>query len=90
MIFPVALNTRFSCLVSTSVCNMPASLDDLHSQYRTDGLPQEIIDEMIDNLAFDFPTLKSTSLVRKSWTHRTRRQLFNHVQINSLSHPPER
>ena len=49
-------------------------------------LPQEIIDEIIDNLAFDLPTLKSTSLVRKSWTHRSRRRLFYHVQINSLSH----
>lgn len=48
-------------------------------------LPQEIIDEVIDNLAFDFRTLKSTSLVRKSWTHRSRRRLFHFVPINSLS-----
>ena len=49
-----------------------------------EGLPQEIIDEVIDNLAFDFETLKSTSLVRKSWTHRSRRRLFSFVPINSL------
>ena len=57
-------------------------------QSRTDNmesLPQEIIDEIIDNLAFDFATLKSTSLVRKSWTHRSRRRLFYFVPINSLS-----
>ena len=48
-------------------------------------LPQEIIDEVIDNLAFDFATLKSTSLVRKSWTHRSRRRLFYFVSIDSLS-----
>lgn len=48
-------------------------------------LPQEIVDEVIDNLAFDFAALKSTSLVRKSWTHRSRRRLFYFVSINSLS-----
>lgn len=48
-------------------------------------LPQEVIDEVIDNLAFDFETLRSTSLVRKSWTHRSRRRLFYFVPINSLS-----
>ena len=48
------------------------------------NLPQEIIDEVIDNLAFDFRTLKSTSLVRKSWTHRSRRRLFHFVPISSL------
>lgn len=47
-------------------------------------LPQEVVDEVIDNLAFDFATLKSTSLVRKSWTHRSRRRLFYFVPINSL------
>ena len=49
------------------------------------GLPQEIIDEVIDNLAFDFRALKSTSLVQRSWTHRSRRRLFYFVPINSLS-----
>ncbi|KAF9649495.1 hypothetical protein BDM02DRAFT_3186255 [Thelephora ganbajun] len=49
-------------------------------------LPQETIDEVIDNLAFDFGTLKSTSLVRKSWTHRSRRRLFYFLTINSLDH----
>ena len=47
-------------------------------------LPQEIIDEVIDNLAFDFRTLKSTSLVQRSWTHRSRRRLFYFVPLNSL------
>jgi len=47
-------------------------------------LPQEIIDEVIDNLVFDFGTLKSISLVRKSWTHRSRRRLFYFIQIDSL------
>jgi len=48
------------------------------------SFPQEIIDQVIDNLAFDFRTLKSTALVRKSWTHRSRRRLFYFVPINSL------
>ena len=48
-------------------------------------LPQEIVDEVIDNLVFDFGTLKSISLVRKSWTHRSRRRLFYFIQIESLS-----
>jgi len=47
-------------------------------------IPQEIVDEVIDNLAFDFTTLKSTSLVKKSWTHRSRRRLFYFVAIDSL------
>ena len=47
-------------------------------------IPQEIVDEVIDNLAFDFRTLKSTSLTRKSWTHRSRRRLFYYVPISSL------
>ena len=48
-------------------------------------LPQEIVDEVIDNLAFDFETLKSTSLVRKSWTHRSHLRLFHFLPINSLN-----
>lgn len=47
-------------------------------------LPQEIVDEVIDNLAFDFKTLRSTSLVRKSWTHRSRLRLFHFIPFNSL------
>jgi len=47
-------------------------------------LPQEIVDEVIDNLVFDSGTLKSISLVRKSWTHRSRRRLFYFLQIESL------
>ena len=47
-------------------------------------LPQEIVDEVIDNLVYDFATLKSISLVRKSWTHRSRRRLFWFIQIDSL------
>ena len=47
-------------------------------------LPQEIVDEVIDNLVFDFGALKSISLVRKSWTHRSRRRLFYYIQFESL------
>lgn len=47
-------------------------------------LPQEIVDKVIDNLAFDPETLKSTSLVCKSWTHQSRRWLFHYVPIDSL------
>jgi hypothetical protein len=55
-------------------------------RFRTDDmdLPQEIVEEVIDHLAFDFAALKSTSLVRKSWTHRSRRLLFYFVPFNSL------
>ena len=49
------------------------------------SLPQEIVDEIIGNLALDFATLKSASLVQKSWTHRARRRLFYFVPIYSLS-----
>ena len=50
-----------------------------------ESLPQEIVDEIIDGLAFDFATLKSASLVQRSWTHRARRRLFYFVPIYSLS-----
>lgn len=66
---------------------LSTTLAHLQTRSRTDymDLPQEIIDEVIDNLAFDFATLKFTSLVRKSWTHRSRRRLFYFVPINSLT-----
>ena len=48
------------------------------------ALPQEILDEVIDNLAFDIATLRSASLVQKSWTHRSRRRLFYFVTLDSL------
>ena len=48
------------------------------------GILQAIIDQVIDYLAFNFATLKSTSLVQKSWTCCSRRRLFYFVAINFL------
>ena len=50
-----------------------------------ESLPQEIIDEIIDDLAFDFATLKSASLVQKSWTPQSHRRLFHYVPFYSLN-----
>lgn len=44
-------------------------------------LPQELIDHIIDSLRHDWP---ETSLVAKSWTTRSQRNLFHEVTIDSL------
>ena len=46
-----------------------------------ENIPQEIIDD----LAFDFASLNSASLVGKSWTHQSRRRLFHYVPFYSLN-----
>lgn len=45
-------------------------------------LPQELIDEIICNLASDVPSLLSCSLVAKSWIHPSRKWLFKDVLIS--------
>jgi len=42
-------------------------------------VPQEIVDEVLDHLANDTPTLRSCSLVAKSWIYPSHRHLFNSV-----------
>ena len=53
----------------------------------SDSLPQEMIDLIIDNLRGEPKTLKSCSIVSKSWAYRTRKHLFNHVVFRP-SGPP--
>lgn len=45
------------------------------------NLPQELIDEIIRNLASDVQSLRSCSLVAKSWAHPSRKWLFEDVLI---------
>ena len=47
-------------------------------------VPQEIIDKIIDILAGDKRSLRSCSLVSKSWVDRGRPYLFTHVRLCSL------
>ncbi|KAF9651761.1 hypothetical protein BDM02DRAFT_545651 [Thelephora ganbajun] len=42
-------------------------------------VPHELVDEVLDHLADDTATLRSCSLVAKSWIHPSRRCLFNSV-----------
>jgi len=42
-------------------------------------VPQELVDEVLDHLANDIATLRSCSLVTKSWIYPSRRHLFNSV-----------
>lgn len=39
-------------------------------------VPQELVDEILDHLAKDMTSLRSCSLVSKSWIHPSRRHLF--------------
>jgi len=42
-------------------------------------VPQELVDEVLDHLADDMATLRSCSLVAKSWIYSSRRHLFNSI-----------
>lgn len=42
-------------------------------------VPQELVEEVLDHLADEMATLRSCSLVAKSWIHASRRHLFNNV-----------
>lgn len=46
---------------------------------RIPSVPQELIDEVLDHLAGDMTTLRSCSLVSKSWIQSSRRHLFSSV-----------
>ena len=45
-------------------------------------LPQELVDEILDHLAEDTRTLRSCSLVAKSWISPSRRHLFSTLVLN--------
>jgi hypothetical protein len=42
-------------------------------------IPQELVHEILDHLADDTVTLRSCSLVARSWTHPSYRHIFNNV-----------
>jgi hypothetical protein len=42
-------------------------------------IPQELVHEILDHLADDMATLRSCSLVARSWTHPSYRHIFNNV-----------
>lgn len=50
------------------------------------GLPQELIDEVIRNLASDTRSLRSCSLVARSWTYPSRKWLFNNIILSKRTH----
>ena len=50
------------------------------------NLPQEIIDQIIYNLVPDVSSLRSRSLVTKSWEHTSRKWLFNDVFISGKTY----
>lgn len=47
-------------------------------------LPLEIVEEIIDVLAGNVPSLRTCSLVSTSWIHRSRRHLFASIKLHSL------
>ncbi|KAF7365553.1 hypothetical protein MVEN_00428600 [Mycena venus] len=46
-------------------------------------LPQELVDETLDRLKGESSSLKSCSLVCRSWVLRSRRHLFEHIRLDS-------
>lgn len=42
-------------------------------------IPPELVDEVLDHLSDDMATLRTCSLVAKSWVHPSRRHIFNKV-----------
>ncbi|KAK0187727.1 hypothetical protein F5146DRAFT_724756 [Armillaria mellea] len=46
------------------------------------GLPQELIDAIIENYHIDKAALKACSLVNRSWTYSSQRQMFSHISFN--------
>ncbi|PBK75217.1 hypothetical protein ARMSODRAFT_971163 [Armillaria solidipes] len=50
------------------------------------GLPQEIIDAIIEKNHIDKATLHVCSLVSRSWTYPSQRQMFSHISFNRSCH----
>ncbi|SJL07867.1 uncharacterized protein ARMOST_11221 [Armillaria ostoyae] len=50
------------------------------------GLPQEIIDAIIEKNHIDKATLHACSLVSRSWTYPSQRQMFSHISFNRSYH----
>ena len=48
-------------------------------------LPQELVEDIVDCLSHDRPTLEACSLVAKTWLPRSRHHLFGSVSLNSES-----
>ncbi|KAK0243867.1 hypothetical protein EDD85DRAFT_178055 [Armillaria nabsnona] len=49
---------------------------------RISGLPQEIIDAIIEKNHIDKATLQTCSLVSRSWTYPSQRQIFSRISFN--------
>ena len=61
---------------------MGRTFSKLSNSTKTAGdprVPQDLVDEILDHLADDVATLRSCSLVAKSWIHPSRSHIFNNV-----------
>ncbi|KAK0202151.1 hypothetical protein DFS33DRAFT_1386445 [Desarmillaria ectypa] len=52
---------------------------------RVGVLPQELIDAIIDENHIDKATLRTCSLVSRSWTYPSQRRIFSHISFNHQS-----
>ncbi|KAF8217639.1 hypothetical protein K438DRAFT_2006701 [Mycena galopus ATCC 62051] len=52
------------------------------------GLPQELVDIIVDNIYDDIPSLMYCSMAARTFVNRTRTHLFKKIQINPPGDPP--
>ena len=50
------------------------------------NIPPELIDEIVRNLAFDIRSLRSCSLIVRSWAYSSRKWLFKDVLVSRKTH----
>ena len=75
-------------LLSRYQQHMGRAFSKLSNSTKTAGdprVPQELVDEVLDHLADDMATLRSCSLVAKSWIHPSRCHIFNSVFFTATS-----
>jgi hypothetical protein len=66
--------------------NMGLEFSKLSNSTKTAGdprVPQELVDEVLDHLADDVRTLRSCSLVAKSWNYSSYRHIFNRISFTA-------
>lgn len=50
------------------------------------GIPQELVDLVVDELSGDKPTLKACSLTCRSWVYRSQYRLHKHLFFSNVKH----
>ena len=77
-------------MMSTSVITITSEKTrPLTFSSMTVSLPQEITDKIIDTVAKDqalqVPTLRTCSLVSRTWVYRSQKHLFSNIELHGSS-----